>query len=641
MSLFFLFSIADLQKQILARYAELGMTPVLPAFNGVVPEQMQSLFPSANITRYKNRLSVMTEMKHINTDFLYFSISCRLPTWNNFPEEYSCNYILSSTDPLFVEIGAAFLTLQFEMFGEVAKSHIYNCDTFNENKPASSDYDYLSGSSAAVYNSMIAADPDAVWLMQGWLFVNDRSFWTDENIQSYLAGVPDHAMIILDLSSEDLPVWDKIAANNKQFIWCMLHNYGGSRALYGNLTLLATDPIQVQQQVPDYFLGTGLTMEAIDQNPIVYELMAEMSYRRNAPNVTKWVEDYATRRYGLLASDVTAEQRDLALTAWRGLLQSNYEGEDPVCHHPCYRRSILTLHPTWTMIQDNRMRAALLVDVWTALLYTNISNENRAYAYDLVDVGRQVMTNLFYDYYSLAQTAYTQKDTVSFTSVMTAMLQLIRDWDKLLSSHESYLLGRWIAAARSWAKDTTEADLFEFNARNQITLWGNNGEIDDYAAKNWGGLAKDYYFSRWQLFLTTTLTALKQNQSVDMDAYNAKELSLGQTFSADTKTTFPTTAQGNAWELSKEMHDKYGNGFKPPHMYIAQKNKNIEGANIVTTPMYTRNEKQLQNLCEVSFYCVGYTTEGLLKSDSSNLIDQEGVVTFLKGKCSSGSSSSC
>ena len=29
--------------------------------------------------------------------------------------------------------------------------------------------------------------------------------------------------------------------------------------------------------------------------------------------------------------------------------------------------------------------------------------------------------------------------------------------------------------------------MFEYNARNQITLWGPNGEIVDYANKQWAG----------------------------------------------------------------------------------------------------------------------------------------------------------
>lgn len=42
---------ADLQRLILARYKALQITPVLPAFNGVVPEEMATLFPEANITQ--------------------------------------------------------------------------------------------------------------------------------------------------------------------------------------------------------------------------------------------------------------------------------------------------------------------------------------------------------------------------------------------------------------------------------------------------------------------------------------------------------------------------------------------------------------------------------------------------------------
>ena len=49
--------------------------------------------------------------------------------------------------------------------------------------------------------------------------------------------------------------------------------------------------------------------------------------------------------------------------------------------------------------------------------------------------------------------------------------------------------GRW----QQWSRQvipnasTTLKDHVEFNARNQITLWGPNGEINDYARKEWGG----------------------------------------------------------------------------------------------------------------------------------------------------------
>jgi hypothetical protein len=33
-----------------------------------------------------------------------------------------------------------------------------------------------------------------------------------------------------------------------------------------------------------------------------------------------------------------------------------------------------------------------------------------------------------------------------------------------------------------------EKQLYEYNARNQITLWGPRGEIVDYANKQWAGM---------------------------------------------------------------------------------------------------------------------------------------------------------
>ena len=428
----------------------------MPAFNGVVPKEMAALYPNSNITRLT-------------------------PTWNNFPDQDCCNYIIPSTDPLFVEVGSKYLLLQEKLFGSYAMSHIYNCDTFNENKPASSDPAYLSAASAAVYNSMSAVDPEAIWLMQGWLFVHDQEFWTDAAIQSYLGGVPDDGMIILDLSSEDLPVWDKISNNRKQFIWCMLHNYGGRRALYGDLPLLSTNIISTNAAVPQYFQGSGITMEAIDQNPIQYEFMSEMALHRSVPDVQGWVDQYAVRRYGLAEKDRGSsdtpiqKRREYALHAWRLLLANSYSGDSPVCHHPnCHRESIISLKPGFSLSQSTSINSTILPTAWHLLQLVDQQHVT-AYTYDLVDVARQVMSNLFYDIYALLLYNVNHYEAANTQRIGAKMLELIADWDVLLSSHGSYLLGTWVRDARSWATTDAEADLYEYNARNQITLWGDSG----------------------------------------------------------------------------------------------------------------------------------------------------------------------
>jgi len=42
-----------------------------------------------------------------------------------------------------------------------------------------------------MFASLRAADPDAMWLMQGWLFFSSADFWTPERVEAYLSGVPE------------------------------------------------------------------------------------------------------------------------------------------------------------------------------------------------------------------------------------------------------------------------------------------------------------------------------------------------------------------------------------------------------------------------------------------------------------------
>ena len=79
-------------------------------------------------------------------------------------------------------------------------------------------------------------------------------------------------------------------------------------------------------------------------------------------------------------------------------------------------------------------------------------------------------------------------------------------------------MGPWLESAKSAANDSTEAKQFEYNARNQITLWGPRGEILDYANKQWAGnfippllininefcnvgVVSNFFAPRWQLFI--------------------------------------------------------------------------------------------------------------------------------------------
>ena len=59
-------------------------------------------------------------------------------------------------------------------------------------------------------------------------------------------------------------------------------------------------------------------------------------------------------------------------------------------------------------------------------------------------------------------------------------LELLEDLDRILATNKNFMLGPWLESARALATNNQERKLYEFNARNQITLWGPDGQILDY-----------------------------------------------------------------------------------------------------------------------------------------------------------------
>ncbi|XP_069672357.1 alpha-N-acetylglucosaminidase isoform X2 [Periplaneta americana] len=506
-----------LQHFILDRMRELGIVPVLPAFAGHVPRAFKRLYPDAS-------LSLMAD-------------------WCNFRDEYCCPYLLDPTDPLFRTVGSMFLS---ELIAEFGTDHIYNCDTFNEMVPQTANLTYLAQVSNAIFSAMTAVDTTAVWLKQNWVFVHNMLFWTTEKVRAYITAVPTGRMLILDLQSELNPQYKRLHSYYGQpFIWCMLHNFGGTLGLYGAVENVNQRVFEGRNLENGTMVGTGLTPEGINQNYVMYDLMTEMGWRTQPANLTEWFSLYAERRYG--GVNIHADK------AWQLLKSGVYNCTQD--DYDMHGADIICLRPSLGSTEFVWYNTTELAMAWDELLDASEQfHEAANYQHDLVDLTRQILQVKGGELYGTLVTAFREGNITIFQENAQLLRTLLADLDLVLSSNKDFLLGRWLEAAKALGTTDLEKQLYEYNARNQITLWGPHGEILDYATKQWGGVVSHYYLPRWNLFLDALNSSLVEgvpfNQTFTAERiFNEVEVP----FTLDT-SLFPTLPQGDSVEIAKLVH---------------------------------------------------------------------------------------
>jgi alpha-N-acetylglucosaminidase len=513
----------ELQKKILKRERELGMKPVLPAFTGHVPKAFRKKFPAAKL---------------------------KTTNWTN---GFDDTYILDSDDPMFAVIGKKFLQKQTALLGT---DHLYSADTFNENEPPSDEPAFLGKLSARVYEGMRQADTAAVWVMQGWLFYSDRKFWKEPQTEALLKAVPDDKMILLDLATEIEPVWKRTDAfYGKPWIWNMLHNFGGNTNLFGRMETVAVEPSKALQDTKSGNMkGIGLTMEGIEQNPVMYELMMANTWQKEAIDLQEWLPQYVRNRYGTKNKN--------ALAAWEILRNTVYH-VPPGKYIRDGAESIIQGRPTfdsltrWTKTKLNYHPKDLL-PAWDAFINAIDSCGNSdGFRYDLVDITRQVLANYALPLQQQFVSNYRNKKIAACKESTGQFIALIEDMDRLLATRKEFLLGPWIADARRWGHTEKEKALYEMNAKDLITLWGDKDcPLNEYACRQWSGLMTDFYKPRWQQFFSKVLESMQNGVEFNREGF-LQEIKDWEWNWVNKRKDYSVTTKGNPAAVAKEIYAKY------------------------------------------------------------------------------------
>ena len=458
-----------LTHKMLERMRELEMYPIIHAFAGFVPDGIKRIYPHEQL---------------------------RELGWGGFDEKVQ---ILSPNSELFVKIGKMYIETWEREFG---KGAFYLADSFNEmDVPLSDDPAIANGELAAfgeaVYRPIVEANPDAVWVIQGWTFPyhrdkNGNLFWTPERLQAMISKIPDDKLLILDMANEYNALFWKIDYSwkmyngffGKHWVYSFIPNMGGKVPLNGVLDFYAKAPAKaINFESKKNLVGFGFAPEGIENNEIIYELLSDWGWQTEPIDLTKWIAEYCLSRYGAYPNELES--------AYDLLLKSSF---GTFTDHPRFKFQFRPGEGTPTVHSSETFKKAVKM----FLSAEKQLGHEALYRYDAIELAGQYIGLRIDEKLSEAENSKDEAESIEkYRSAIDLMYQL----DRLLASHPLHKLSNWVVLARNFGDREQEKNYYESNAKRLITTWG--GGVNEYSARMWSGLIGEYYAQRWDMWVSS------------------------------------------------------------------------------------------------------------------------------------------
>jgi hypothetical protein len=460
-----------LAAKITARLRELGITPVLPGYYGIVPDAFPEKNPTAHIIPQGEWLGM------------------KRPDW------------LDPTCDLFPRVASEYYRTQQRMLGTAA---MFKMDPLHEGGRAGTVN--ITEAARCIDRALQQAQPGAVWAILGW---------QDNPRRELLAGIEDKQhCLILDGLSDRYPEghltrqWDETP-----YAFGSIWNFGGHTTMGANISVWNDRYFNQLNQTHRTLHGIAVMPEASCNNPAAFAFLTEMAWHAQRPDLVTWFQQWSQYRYGATDASATQAWDILRRTAYSMQADGWSEAHD----------NLFSAQPSLTAKSAcswSPQAPRYDLDVFAAAVHSLLAvapsvRNSTAYRYDLVDVARQTLANRSRLLLPSIHGAYAARDRNAFHTLTTQWLEQIDTLDAVTATEPSLLLGSWLRAAEVAAQSAPEASQLEFDACCLLLEWGpassRGSGVHDYANREWNGLL-GFYRERWAAYFSALEASLESDQ---------------------------------------------------------------------------------------------------------------------------------